>query len=216
MQRVNYRGGVTVMLVPVAKATKTGSNGMHTRDNKKVPNWTSERTQRLWQLLKHAGSSLGKSLDPLSKAAQIVAVVIAGYWTYHIYLITGAEDFAPEVWVSTQAVPYSKDARLLNVHIREKNVGKVPVTIGRDDLTLRVKKVPDSLPSGFVNMDGQPALFEERHLLRRYDDGLYISPGTEAEDVAQFVVVPGMYTVEANFLLSDGDNVSDIAFQRVD
>jgi hypothetical protein len=113
-------------------------------------------------------------------------------------------------------VAYSQDARLLVVHIREKNVGKVSLLINRDALTLTVKKVPDSLAPGFVKMESQPTLFEEKHLLSRYGEGLEIGPGAEQEDMAEFVVAPGMYVVEASFLLPDGDTAGQIAFQRVD
>lgn len=165
---------------------------------------------------KQAGRSFTNAIDPLFKFAQVTAVAIAGFWTYHLHQLTGTEDIDPEVWVSTQAGPYSKDARLLVVRIREKNVGKVPVLVNRDALTLTVKRIPDTLTSGYVKMDGQPTLFEEKQLLRRYGDGLYLSPGTEGEDMAEFVVAPGMYTVEATFLLTDGDTVSHAAFQRVE
>src|SRR5260370_35275181 len=150
---------------------------------------------------KQTRNAIANAIDPLSKLAQIAAIAIAGIWAYLVHLLTGEEDIDPEVWVSTQAVAYSKDARLLVVHIREKNVGKVPVTVEPDALILTVKKVPDSLAPGYVKMDSQSALFEEKHLLR-LDNGLYLSPATEQEDVAEFAVSPGMYTLNARVLLA--------------
>lgn len=163
---------------------------------------------------KKALSATTNALDPLSKLAQIIAVAIAGFWSYHIHRITGEADIDPELGVSTQVIAYSQGARLLVVHLREKNVGKVPLDLRPDALTLTVKKVPDSLTPGYVKMGSQPTLFEEKHLWR--DDAPYISPGTEQKDVAAFVVAPGTYTVNASVSLPDGDIVSQVAFQKVD
>jgi hypothetical protein len=163
--------------------------------------------------LQRTGRGLIGALDPLSKLAQVTAVVIAGIWTFHIQEITGADDPNPELWVSTQSLAYGKDMRLLTVHVREKNVGKVPVHFGANALTLIVKKIPDSLPSGYVDVERQPALFTLKNLLK---DDTYLGVGAEFQDVAQFVVPLGTYDVEASLLLSDGDVVGDVAIQRVE
>jgi hypothetical protein len=94
-------------------------------------------------LLQDIGRGLVGALDPLSKLAQVIAVVVAGIWTFHIQQITGENELNPEVNLSTQPFAYGKDTRLLTVRVREKNVGKVPVTFGANALTLIVKKVPD-------------------------------------------------------------------------
>jgi hypothetical protein len=78
-------------------------------------------------ILQRAGRGFVVSLDPLSKLAQIVAVVIAGVWTYHLRTITGTGEQNPEVWVSAQALTYGKDTRLLSVHSAFA-VGPVPAT----------------------------------------------------------------------------------------
>jgi hypothetical protein len=166
------------------------------------------------QAWKRALATIASTLDPLSKLAQIAAVVIAGVWAYRAHLLSGEDDLVPEVWVSTQAVAYNQDTRLLVVHIREKNVGKVPLDLKPDSLTLTVKKIPDSLRPGLVKMNGQPALYQEKHLLEQ--GGPYLSPGAEQEDVAEIVVTPGMYLIEARFALPDGDFASHAAFQKVD
>jgi hypothetical protein len=101
----------------------------------------------------------------------------------------------------------------LLVRVREKNVGKVPVTYGAKALTLVVKRVPDSLAAGYVDMDRQPALFTVKNLLK---DETILGAGTEFDDVAPFVVPLGTYDIEASLLLSDGDMVGDIAIQKVE
>jgi hypothetical protein len=159
------------------------------------------------------GRGLAGALDPLSKVAQIGAVVIAAIWTFHMQAITGENEQNPEVWVAAQAIAYGKDTRLLLVRVREKNVGKVPVTFGANALTLVIKRVPDSLPSGYVDMDRHPALFTLKNLLK---DETYLGAGAEFQDAAQFVVPVGTYDIEASLLLSDGDTVGDMVIQKVE
>jgi hypothetical protein len=168
---------------------------------------------RRWKL---AAQFLREGLDPLSKLATIVAVVIAGIWTYHLHQITGEGDINPEVWVSSQTFPYSEDARLLIVRIRERNVGKVEILLAEDALSLKVKQVPEGLAPGYVDMDKQPVVYEVKNLFSRYKGGVTLSAGTEFEDVTQFVVTPGLYHVEAYLALPDGDSVNDIAVARVE
>ena len=167
-------------------------------------------------VLKRLGSAISGALDPLSKVAQVVAVVIAGIWTFHLHEITGEGEYNPEVWVSTEVSTYNTDTRLLVVRVREKNVGKVAVELGPKALSLVVKKIPESVTKGFIDMDKQPAVFEARNLFKRYDEGAYMGPGSEFEDVAQFVVPPGLYNVEATLSLADGDAVNDVAFRKVE
>jgi hypothetical protein len=169
----------------------------------KTPTWM----RRAWN------AAIG-ALEPLTKLAQIAAVVIAGMWAYRTHVLSGEDDLVPEVWVSTQVAPYNQDARLLIVHVREKNVGKVPLELSKDAMILSVKRVPDTHALGYVNMDALAALFEEKHILGGED--IYLSPGAEQEDVAAFILVPGTYDIKANFSLSDGDVTSHNTFQRVD
>jgi hypothetical protein len=168
-----------------------------------------EATKRWWK------GGFKEFLEPLAKVAQIVAVGIAGFWTYHIYQITGEGEVNPEVWVSAQTFSYSKDARILLVRIRQKNVGKVPVSLDSDALSLTVKKISEGLKVGSVNMDTQAPLFEV-NAFKSYEDGVELSPGAEYEDIAEFVVEPGLYHMEASLALPDDDVVNNVAVLRVE
>jgi hypothetical protein len=94
------------------------------------------------------------------------------------------------------------------------DVAKVTASFDPSALTLTVKKVPGSIASGYVKTDGQPALFEEKGLFKKYGEGVDVSPGAAFDDIAEFVVTPGMYNFEATLVLQDGDTVNDAAFQR--
>jgi hypothetical protein len=167
--------------------------------------------QRIWETFKHSLRKFAAALDPLSKVAQVVAVAIAGFWTYHIHQITGEVDINPELWVSAEAFPYTKDARFLLVHIRQKNVGKVPVWLDENALSVTLKRIPDTLGSGYVDIDKQNPVFEKKGR----SGGIHLSPGAEYEDVAEFIVAPGLYHIEAALLLPSHELLNDVAVERV-
>jgi hypothetical protein len=156
------------------------------------------------------------SLEPLSKLAQVVAVVIAGIWTYHLRESTGEAELNPELWVSAESVAYDHDLRLLIVRIREKNVGKVPISLSADALSLSVKRIPEGLKQGFLDMDKQPPVFNRKRLLKQYEEGDYLGVGAEFEDVAELLVTPGLYHIEGILDLPDRDYVNDVAVVRVE
>jgi hypothetical protein len=136
--------------------------------------------------------------------------------TYHIFDITAAGEINPEVWVSAQTFPYSKDARLLSVRIREKNPGKVRIELEPNALSLTVKKIPDGLKPGYVDIDEQPAVLKQNALFERYGEGVELEPGVEFEDVAEFVIEPGLYHIEATLALPECETVNSIAVHRVE
>lgn len=149
-------------------------------------------------------------LDPLSKLATIMAVVIAGIWTYHLHEITGESDDNPVITLTTQVFAYNKDGRLLVVHIRDKNVGKVLIPLEKDALKVTVKRVPDSLKPGRVDMGKQPATYVDKSM-----EETDLEAGAEQEDVAEFIVPPGLYHIEAVIDLPDGDFISDVTVENV-
>ena len=159
--------------------------------------------------LKRTIAGLRDWLDALSKLATIIAVVIAGIWTYHIHEITGESDINPELTLSAQTFDYTKDGKVLLVNIHEKNVGKIPILLAKDALNLTVKRIPDGLKLGYVDMDKLPVTYAVKSLLARYDEETYLGAGTEFRDVAQLIVAPGLYHVEATLRLPDGDTVND-------
>src|SRR5882757_4127121 len=166
-----------------------------------MANWIGHLIKGLWEAsVRWWKGGFREFLEPLSKVAQLGAVAIAWFWTYHIYQITGAGEVNPELWVSAHTFSYSKDARFLLVSIREKNVGKVPISLKRDALSVTIRGVPETLKYGSVDMHKQKPLIEVQ-VFKRYGNGVELSPGAKYEDVAEFVVEPRLYHVEATLAL---------------
>jgi hypothetical protein len=165
--------------------------------------------------LKRALSWGVKALDPLSKMAQIGALIIAGIWTYHVRQITGEDEINPEIRLTTGVTAYNQTTRLLSVRVSQKNVGKVPVYADQHGLSVILKRIPDGQPVGYLDMEKQPVLYKNE-MLKRYDEGVELSPGAEYEDLAQFVVAPGNYYVEATLSLPNDEDVNGVAVQTVE
>jgi hypothetical protein len=146
-------------------------------------------------------------LDPLSKLATITAVVIAGIWTYHIHEITGESDDNPQMTLLTQVFAYK---RLLVVRIRDKNVGKVPIPLAKDALTITLKRVPGALKAGRIDINKQQVLYADKSF-----EETDLEPGVEMEDVREFVIPPGLYHIEATLDLPDGDFINDVTVENV-
>jgi hypothetical protein len=149
-------------------------------------------------------------LDPLSKLATIMAVIIAGIWTYHLHEITGESDDNPEMGLTTQVFSYNSDERLLVVHIRTKNVGKVKIRLRKNALKITVKRVPGMLQAGRIDMDKQRALYVDNSSVETD-----LEPGVELEDVSEFVIAPGTYHIDATLDLPDGDFINDVTVESV-
>jgi len=155
-------------------------------------------------------------LDVAFKAASVAAVVVAGTWAWHLHVMTGEAELNPELAVSAEVLPYGKETRLIVLHVHERNVGKVPVELGPDALTITAKRVPEGAALGFIDLDSQPVVFEKKDLFKKYNEGIWLSPGADFQDAVPFVVAPGTYYVEGDLALSDGDFVNDILIQRVE
>jgi hypothetical protein len=170
---------------------------------------------RVRNLLMSAWGGLTVIADPLSKVAQIVGVIIAAIWTWHISEITGEYGLKPEVHVNAETFDYSAISRLVAIHVKEQNVGKIPVMLNGNGLKITIKKIPDGLKNGYANIDKLPVLYEQKDFLRRYEE-VQLDPGVEFEEVETFLLEPGTYHIEATvYMEGTDDDVNGIAVIRV-
>ncbi|WP_230948988.1 hypothetical protein, partial [Burkholderia vietnamiensis] len=121
----------------------------------------------------------------------------------------GASELNPNVTIDATVLPYSESRRLLIVHLRPKNVGKVPVDLSDGEMWVKVRQIPDKIGDGPINFDKLPVTFQKTDMLQRYKGGYEIDPGVEFDEIATFVVQPGKYHVEGEAGWPDGDDVGD-------
>lgn len=174
--------------------------------------WSLTRQQRARRNVR----AFQTALDALAKGAQVVAVAIAGLWAYYTYMSTGSAEKMAEVTVSTEVIPYDSDRRLLVAHVRERNVGKVPITFPKDAMHVSLSEIPIHLSPAEspIKLDHLPVSQEAEGVFRRYGS-VEIDPAVEFEDLVAFVVSPGIYHVEADLDTPDGDFVNGEAIARV-
>jgi hypothetical protein len=159
-----------------------------------MPTWIQRNEERieLWSKV-------------VSTVVQVIALAIAGFWTYHLHLVTSESEQNPNLTMSISVLPYTEGDRLLTIHVKPKNVGKVPIVIRQGDesrggMWVRIKRLPASAKNGPVDTDALPVLFEKPGMLKRYlhnGETYELDPGVEFDELATFVVPVGKYHIES-------------------
>ena len=93
--------------------------------------------------------------------------------------------------LSTETIPYSNGLRLLIVHIRPKNIGKVLFEPGSKGFHLFVKKLPKDPPYGQLLEPTTGKPFKEIDILRHDKGGYELEPGVEYDETETLVVSKG-------------------------
>ena len=118
--------------------------------------------------------------------------------------------------ISTEVVRYSDENRLLLIHIKPKNIGKVLVTPGKDGLVLTVRKVPDDYKPGTVDLDKLSEVCEV-NVLKKHPEGYELEPGVEYDEVEALIVPKGaIYAVDAVMDLGDSTEIDQMHVVQVE
>ena len=147
--------------------------------------------------------------DALLKWFSIAAIIIGGWWTWHIFDIADSGASNLQMNVSTETKPYSIDKRILIVDVQPKNIGKVPIEPGKDGLVLTLRSIPAGLGIGHVAEDKLP-LFQEINITKEYDSGYILEPGVEYHEAHAFIVSKdSSYMIKADFDLGPDEKGVD-------
>jgi hypothetical protein len=157
-------------------------------------------------------SWLGRVADPLAKWATTLALIGGGVWAYYQFALAGAADWAINLDVSTEVIPYHDNLALLVVHVRSKNPRNSEVDVEPPDgaFKLTIKELPEGKSSGSVIDPDDPS--DSRNLLKTVDllpkGGYVFAPGADFEDVTSVVLPLGAKVWLTARLDYDGDYVS--------
>ncbi len=141
---------------------------------------------------------LGHIAEPVSKWATTlgtVGIIGGAVFAYYQFVVAGASDWAINLSLSTEVIPYHDNLGLLVIHVRTKNPrnSEVDVEPPQDMFTLEVKRVPDGKPNGSVINPEDDGLPKDQivtiNLLPK--DGYVFAPGADFEDVRSVVVPLG-------------------------
>jgi hypothetical protein len=141
--------------------------------------------------------------DVLLKSLSILAILAGGVWGFYQFWIT---DFAAnniQLTVSSESQPYSTNSRLLLVHVKPKNIGKVSVSPGKQGLLVIIRSVPDNMKDGILDLEKLPEVYKT-DLMKRFPEGYELEPGVEYDELIAMVVPKGSaFAIKAVFDLED-------------
>lgn len=155
--------------------------------------------------------------DLVLKVLSSAAIVAAGAWALYQWRTTDSDADNIQVDVSIDVQPYTDALRLLVVHARAKNIGKVGVGLEGRGFVISVRALPGSLKVGAVDLEAVPALAETDIVKERYPDGYILEPGIQHDEVFAVVVGRGAtYAAQAVIDLGDDTQEDGTAVVRVD
>jgi hypothetical protein len=121
----------------------------------------------------------------LRRASDILAIFVGGIWTAWTFFAQRTDIENVTVGLTAESVEYGRD-RLLIVHIKPKNIGKVLIKLATFRLTVR--KIPPGLqkekPIELLKIEPMASV----DLMRHDPDGYEIEPGVDYDDVELFIV----------------------------
>lgn len=140
--------------------------------------------------------------------ASLVAIPVGGWWVYSNFSAEDTHEPNPNITVSAEVLPYDDTRRLLLVHVKPRNPGKVPVTLyggKKGDIDVLVKTFPAGLAGGRVDQDKLPTAFKAQNIVSKYQGGYVMEPGIDYDEIEAFIVPKGTYLVYVEMDHFDGD-----------
>jgi len=152
-----------------------------------------------------------------------VAIPIGGWWVYSNFTAEDTHEANPNITVSAEVQPYDDTRRLLVVHVKPRNLGKVPIDLHggkKGDIDVLVKTFPAGLASGRVDPDKLPVAFTAPNIVSKYEHGYVMEPGIDYDEIETFVVPKGatylVYTEMDHYDDTPDDEVDDSIVVKVD
>lgn len=154
--------------------------------------------------------------DLFLKFLSMLAIIAGAAWAYFQFMVTNTTASNIQLTVSTETHHYSPESRLLLIHAKPKNIGKVPVTPANIGFLIDVRVLPNNAKFGALDLESLPE-FYKTDLLKRFPDGYLLEPGVEYDEVLALVVPVGsMYAVKSTLNLEDNTEVDHTTVVRVE
>jgi len=146
------------------------------------------------------------------KLISIVALLISGIWVWYNVDITGERDSNIELTLSTEQIKLNDKSKLLVIHARPINHGKVPVEIGGEvggGFRLTVKEIKEPKSGEWVEQESLH-IIKEVDILRHHKDGYIIEPNDISDEVESIALPPGIYHIEANLDMGNDEDYFNV------
>lgn len=139
--------------------------------------------------------------DLLLTVVSLIAIPATGWWAYHNFSVEDTHEANPNISVTAEVMPYDDERRLLVVHIRPRNLGKVPIELlggTRGDISVDIKALPSKSPNGYLDLEGVPVTFAAHNIVSGFNGGYVMEPGIDYDEIKTFVVPRGVtYVIRA-------------------
>jgi len=147
--------------------------------------------------------------DFVLRLLTFAAIVIGGGWTAYQYKQTGSADWAINMRLETEILPYRDDLRLLVVHVRSKNPRNYVFELNRDSkdsFELRFHKISSDLKANVILDEENGQLIGKADLMQGTGGGYAFLPNAEMDDM-RYIVLPINTVVEitAEMQIHNGD-----------
>jgi len=156
--------------------------------------------------------------DLTLKIMSALAIAAGGVWAYFQWRVTDAAETGAQISTSAEVLPYRQGLCLVVIHAKPKNVGRVPISAGRNGLSVTLQELPASLPPGAVN----PNELKLRHapvdvIAAWRNEGYVIEPGVEYDELQTEVAPIGsIFLARAELDVGDGTEVDQSTVVRAD
>lgn len=153
-------------------------------------------------------------IDLLLKVMSILAIIAAGGWAIYQFKITDSDASNIQLIVSTDVMNYQGDNRLLLIHVKPRNIGKVRVS--PKHLTVTISDLPIGIKPSVIDLTKLNEKYKT-DILDRFKNEYDIEPGVEYDEVVAMIVPKGtMYAVYSEMEFEEGDEVDYTAIARVE
>lgn len=152
-------------------------------------------------------------IDLVLKVMSIIAIIAAGAWAYYQFSMSGTNEINVQIAVTMDTLQYTNDNRLLLIHARPKNIGKVPVI--PQHLTVIVRRFPSDLKSGSIDLEKLEQVYTT-DVLKKYPDGYDMELGVEYDEVIALVVPKGIYSASVEMDFGDNTGVDHTTITKVE
>jgi len=156
--------------------------------------------------------------DLVLKIMSTLAIAAGGVWAYFQWRVTDAAETGAQISTSAEVFPYRQGLCLVVIHAKPKNVGRVPISAGRNGLSVTLQELPPSLPPGAVNPNELKLRHAPVDVIAAWRTGGYlIEPGVEYDELQTEVAPVGsVLLARAELDVGDGTEVDQSTIVRAD
>jgi len=152
-------------------------------------------------------SEIGPALVKWAGIAALPIALANGGWDIYKWRLAGADDWMINLSLEAEVLPYTKDLRLLVVHVRSKNAtgNEVEFKPSLTTFTLDASPLLANLPEKSKVDDCKGSSIAHFDLMADVGDGYVFMPGAEFDDTRAVVVRAGqLVCLSADLQRKDG------------